>query len=320
VFVWFLILFCFAVSLFGIVQHFTSENEIYWLSWIHTAGDPFGPYANRNHFAGFLELTLPVSMAFLVFRGVTQEAFPLLTVLTIVPVSAMVLSGSRAGIIGLVFELLVLAILARSRRVSEVPHIGAIAIVGVVALSLVAWMGAGKAIERFSTAPLKDVSLARRISMFRGAAHVFLDYPVKGSGLGTLITIFPRYETAYDGYVIAHVHNDYIETLAETGVLGGLCGISFLWMLYRNSLNAFESSKERFSRALHAGAIVAVSGLLLHSFVDYNLHVPANALLFLLQVHLATSPALVDESQVRDADSRSRDTSPHVLLPAKSHR
>jgi len=317
---WFLILFCFAVSLFGIIQHFTSEKQIYWLSWIHPAGDPFGPYANRNHFAGFVELTLPVGIAFLVFRGMSREAVPLLGLLTIVPVSAIILSGSRGGIISFVFELVVLAILARRRRVAEVPHVGTIAIIGVAALSLVAWVGAGKAIERFSTAPLNDVSLARRISMFRGAAHIFVDHPVKGAGLGALIAIFPRYETAYDGYVIAHVHNDYIETLAETGLLGGLCGFSFLWIFYRDSLRAFESSRERFSLSLRAGATVAVSGLLLHSLVDYNLHVPANALLFLLQVHLATLQPLASRSALPDADAVLGRVRSRALSPAGSYR
>ena len=72
---------------------------------------------------------------------------------------------------------------------------------------------------------------SRRVSMFRGAAHIFLDHPIKGCGLGTLVDVFPGYENAYDGKVVDHAHNDYIEGLAETGLLGGLCGVAFLWTL-----------------------------------------------------------------------------------------
>jgi hypothetical protein len=61
----------------------------------------------------------------------------------------------------------------------------------------------------------------------------------------------------------------------------------------------FEAEQGHFSRALHAGAITAVAGLLLHSFVDFNLHIPSNALLFLLQAYLATSPPLPSESPGR---------------------
>jgi len=92
---WFMVVFCFAVSLFGIIQHFTSTGEIYWTEALKTEGDPFGPYVNRNHFAGFIELTLPLGVAMMAFRGVHRDQFALVVLLTIVPVSALVLSASR---------------------------------------------------------------------------------------------------------------------------------------------------------------------------------------------------------------------------------
>ena len=132
--------------------------------------------------------------------------------------------------------------------------------------------------------------------MSRGAAHIFRDHLIKGCGLGTMVAVFPVYETAYDGKVIDHVHNDYMEGLAETGILGGICGVIFLWALYRDGRKNFTAEQGHFSRGLHAGAIMAVSGLLLHSFVDFNLQIPANALLFLLQSYLVTSPALSSDA------------------------
>jgi O-antigen ligase len=296
---WFLVLLGFAVSLLGIVQHFTAEGKIYWFRELTVGGDPFGPYVNRNHFAGFVELVLPVGLALLVFRGLRTNAFPMVGLLTIVPLGALILSGSRGGIVSLAFELGVLVLLARSRKRPEGPRIAGIAIVGLAAIALIAWMGAGKAIERFSTMRAGDVLLARRTTMFRGAWHVFLDHPIQGSGLGTFVAVYPRYETGYDGKVVDHAHNDYVEILAETGILGGLCCAAFLWILFREARKNFEAEQGHFSRALHAGAITAVAGLLLHSFVDFNLHIPSNALLFLLQVNLATSPALPSASAER---------------------
>ena len=109
--------------------------------------------------------------------------------------------------------------------------------------------------------------------------------------------VYPRYETVYDARLVDHVHNDYVEALAETGILGGLCGAAFLWLLYRDARRNFAAEQGHLSRALHAGAIVAVSGLLLHSFVDFNLHIPANATLFLVQAYVATSPPLPSAAQ-----------------------
>jgi O-antigen ligase len=206
--------------------------------------------------------------------------------------------------VSLAFELGVLVLLARSGKRPEGPRIAPIAIVGLAAVALIAWIGAGKAIERFSEVRAGDVLLARRATMFRGTWHVFLDHPITGSGIGTLVAVYPRYETGYDGRVVDHAHNDYIEILAETGIVGGLCCALFLWILFRDARKSFEAEQGRFSRALHAGAITAVSGLLLHSFVDFNLHIPSNALLFLLQSYLATSPALPSESLGRRHQGR----------------
>jgi O-antigen ligase len=166
----------------------------------------------------------------------------------------------------------------------------------LAALALIAWVGIGKAIERFSTLPSKDVSISRRFSMSRGALHMFRDHPVGGTGLGTMVAAYPLYETHYDGLVVDHVHNDYVEALAETGLLGAVCGLSFLWLLFQEARKNFEADQNHFSRALHAGAIVAVCGLLLHSFVDFNLHIPGNALLFLLQAYMATSAPLASKA------------------------
>jgi len=289
---WVLVIFCFGVSLLGIMQHFTSEGKIYWFRELANGGDLFGPYVNRNDFAGFVELTLPTGLSLMVFRGVRKELFPLLTVLTVVPISAMLLAGSRGGIICLVFELGMLAILAHTRRGSEGPRIAPLAMAVLGAIALIAWVGVGTAIERFSKLPSKDVSISRRFSMSRGALAIFRDHPVAGSGLGTLIAVYPRYETQYDGLVVDHVHNDYAEALADTGLLGAVCGLSFLFLLFRDARRNFEASQGHFSRAIHAGAIVALSGMLLHSFVDFNLHIPANTSLFFVQAYLATSAPL----------------------------
>src|ERR1700720_1515781 len=293
---WFLVFLGFSVGLLGIIQHFTSEGTIYWIRQLPQGGDVFGPYVNRNHFAGFVELVAPVGLALLVFRGVRRDLSPMAGLLTILPVGALILSGSRGGIVCFGFEVAVLALLARTRKGPQGATMIAVAFVALASLALIAWLGAGKAIERFSKTRIGDVTLSRRASMFRGAEHIFFDHPVKGVGLGTIVTVFPGYDTGYDGLVVDHVHNDYIEALAETGLLGGLCGVAFLWLLFRGAWRSFTAEQGHFSRALHAGAIAAVCGMLLHSFVDFNLHIPSNALLFLLQAYLVTSAPLPSQN------------------------
>jgi O-antigen ligase len=308
--VWFLILLCFSVSLLGIVQHFTSDAKIYGFRTLTAGGDPFGPFVNRNHFAGFVELTLPAGLALLIFRGLRRDMIPLTGLLTIVPVGAMILSGSRGGIVSFGFEVAVLALLARLRKAPEGPRLVALAIVGFAALALVAWLGTGRALERFSTLHPGDVTLSRRATMVHGAAHIFFDHPIIGAGLGSLVAVYPRYETVYDGHIVDHVHNDFMELLAEMGMLGGLCGLAFLWILVREARKSFTAEQGHFSRGIHAGAIAALCGLLLHSLVDFNLHIPSNALLFLLQSYLATSAPLPSEAPMKRQRTRSSEHAP----------
>ncbi len=295
---WFLVLVCFGVSLLGIIQHFTSEGSIYWLRPLRAGGDPFGPYVNRNHFAGFVELTLPIGLAMLVFRGLQRDMYPLLGVLTVVPAGALILSGSRGGIVCFAFEIAVLWLLVRNLRAADRPRLVGLGIVALAAVALIGWLGAGKAIERFSMMHVGEVTTDRRFSMFRGTVHIFEDHPIKGAGLGALVAVYPRYETLYDGKLVDHAHNDYIEMLAETGLVGGICGLAFLWILFGEAKSCYAADQGHFSRALHAGAVTGLCGILLHGFVDFNLHIPSNALLFLLMAHLATAPPLATEAGV----------------------
>ncbi len=292
---WCVILFCFAISLLTIIQHFTAGQTIYWMEPVN-GSEPYGPYVNRNHFAGFVELTLPVGLALMAFRGVRRDVLPLMTLFTIVPLGALVLSGSRGGLIGFALEIGILGWVMRRRRVLRTGRVAMVAAVAVVALFFVFWVGAGLAIQKFSALKSPEVTIGRRISMDRGAAHIFLDHPLKGCGLGTIVAVYPRYETDYDGLRVDHVHNDYLETLAETGLLGGACGALFLWLLYREARKSLAAEQGRFSLGLHVGAMMAVGGLLLHSLVDFNLQLPANALLFLLQAYVVTTPALPSEA------------------------
>jgi O-antigen ligase len=301
---WFLVALCFGVSLFGIAQHFTSDGTIYWFRKLALGGAVFGPFVNRNHFAGFVELTLPIGLALMIFRGMRRDMFPLAALLTVVPIGALTLSNSRAGIIGFVFEVAVLALLARSRKSRSGGRLIAVGVIGFAAIALVAWLGAGTAIERFSSLRPGEVSIGRRASMVRGATHMFFAYPVSGAGLGTLVAVYPKFETYYDAHVVDHVHNDYVELLAEMGILGGICGLAFLWILFRDASRAFEVEQGHFSRAIHAGSVAAIAGLLLHSLVDFNLHIPSNAMLFLVAAHLATTPPLPTEGQTTRRRSR----------------
>ena len=287
-FVWFLLVLGFVVSLFAILQHFTFNGKLDWVRELRYGGIPFGPYVNRNHFAGLVELLIPPGLAMLVLRAERRDQLPLVALFTLLPIGALFLSASRGGIMSFLAEMGLLAILIILRR-REKKELAAAALVVILAAVLVSWLGIGRALERFASYKSLEVSESRRVEMLHGTWRIFLDHPIAGTGLGTLQEVFPLYDTIYDGLVVNHSHNDYAEALAETGAIGGLCGLAFLVLLSWTGWKILSADREAMNLAYHAGALVACFGLLVHATVDFNFHIPSNALVFLLQAALATS-------------------------------
>jgi len=286
-FIWFVMIFGFLVAVFGILQHLTFNGKLYWFREMRYGGIPFGPYVNRNHFAGFIELVLPVSLVPLILGKVRRERWYIVGIFALLPIGALFLSASRGGVVSFGAEIGVLVLMMLPRRAGG-QHVFIGGIILLLALLLVSWLGVKQVLDRFSSLQSLEVTNSKRASMRLDTWHIFLEHPWAGTGLGTLQTVFPRYETNYDGKIVNHSHNDYLEGLAETGIAGGICAAWFLGALFFVSLRQLLQRDKPFAAALHLSGLVACSGFLVHSLVDFNLHIPANALLFLLMAHLAT--------------------------------
>lgn len=285
---WFMMSFGFAIAVFGIAQNYTSHAMLYWFRPLTGGGNPFGPYVDRDHFAGLMELIAPIGMSLVAFRAIRREQVAFVGALTLLPIVALFLTESRGGIVAFLVEVGLLIALMRIERIRR--GMVALAVVLLASVAVLGWLGAGSALQRFRNSDIRELSAGKRASMLAGAWHIFLDHPLAGTGLGTLVAIYPRYETLYDGRIVDHVHNDYAELLAETGIAGGLCGAVFLIMLFASSRKRLSQEQSRYSRALHVAGTVACVGLLVHSTVDFNLHIPANGLFFLLQAAVVLSP------------------------------
>ncbi|PYS54005.1 MAG: hypothetical protein DMF76_27430, partial [Acidobacteria bacterium] len=255
---------------------------------ISSGGLPFGPYVNRNHFAGFAELILPLALVPLVLGRVRRERRPVVGLFAVLPIGALFLSASRGGIVSFAVELGALALVMILRRTKGKQLLAGVTVLLVASL-LVSWLGVGQILGRLSSVQLLEVTAGKRASMRRDTWQIFLDHPFVGTGLGTLQIVYPSYETLYDGKIVNHTHNDYLEALAETGILGGLCCVWFLGVLFNESLRRLRQLNKSFAGTLQLSGLVASTGFLVHSFVDFNLHIPANALLFFLMAHLATA-------------------------------
>ncbi|HKW34890.1 MAG TPA: O-antigen ligase family protein [Candidatus Acidoferrum sp.] len=287
-FVWFGMGLGFVISVFGILQHLTFNGKLYWVRELTYGGIPFGPYVNRNHFAGLMELLIPLALVALVLGKVRRERLVVVALCAVMPIAALFLSASRGGIVSFCVQFALLAFLLLRRR-GLAKRLLAVSAVLLAALMIVTWLGVGRILQRFSSMQTLEVTEGKRASMRRGAWHIFLDHPLAGTGLGTLQIVYPPYETLYDARIVNHAHNDYLEALAETGALGGLCCAWFLAVLLLKSFSLFRRSDFSFPGALQLSGIVACAGFLVHALVDFNFHIPSNLWLFFLIAHLATT-------------------------------
>jgi O-antigen ligase len=118
---------------------------------------------------------------------------------------------------------------------------------------------------------------------------MFLHRPVLGWGLGTFPTIYPSYRSFYTNLFVNEAHNDYAQALVETGLLGFGLMAWFLISVYRRGLPTSRRWEFKWDGALSLAALLGCTGILFHSFVDFNVQIPANAALFYVLCALAAS-------------------------------
>jgi O-antigen ligase len=309
-YLWFAMALGFFVSIFGILQYLTFNGKLYWTRVMRFGGIPFGPYVNRNHFAGFAELIIPVALVPLFLGKVRRERLFLVALFALVPIVALLLSASRGGIVSFAVQMIILLLLLLVRRIRSRQMIlgGLVVLAAVMAVS---WIGVQQVLQRFSNMQSLEVSGGKRTAMRQDTWRLFLDHPVVGTGLGTYQMVFPPYDSLYDGKIVNHAHNDYVEALAETGVIGGLFCAWFVGLVLLNALKGLGETGNAFGSVLNLTGLLACCGLLVHSLVDFNLHIPANALLFLVSAHMAVTRVDKPSPDGTNNHSRHRHTRKH---------
>ena len=271
-----------ALALFGVYQNARYGHVLYGRYEV-PSGNPYGPFVNHNHFAGFVEACALVSLGTAVGSARRSPSLALLLggAAGLMGIS-LLLSHSRGGLIAAGVGVAVLAVLlradeGRSRRWMAA---GALA----VCLFVVAFAPASLS-QRLSTlaSPSEDSAIRFRLDLWRDSTGLFIDSPVVGTGLGTYASVIPAYRTDLDETRAEFAESDWIQLACETGLVGLLLAIGFLVTVIRRGLDRLTEETSRRNRGMLAGA-VAASALIVHGLYDFNLHIPSNALLFAVLV------------------------------------
>lgn len=299
-----IIIFGFLLSMFGLTQSLTTDGtRVYWFRQL-TQSTAFGPFINRHHFAAYMELTIGLPLGLLFSGSLEAHKRPLYAFVALLMAVSLIFTNSRGGMISLMAEIVFVVVIAGPRmgdrgrqtnrargvivRVAAALAFALILIVGAIAVG-----GTGVFSRFLGTVNAADPTNGRA-HFWTVTLDVIRHQPIVGGGLGSFGVIYTRYDSANGLYRLEQAHNDYLQILADGGIVGGLLGLSFLVILFRNGF-ARRATEDKFRRGVATGALAGCLAVLVHSAFDFTLHTTSNALLFLVLAAMATLDRRVEE-------------------------
>ena len=283
-------------ALYGIAQYLTGWQRIFNYVKKYDLEEATGTYINRNHYAGLLEMVLPLALALALYefgkhnkkqpetlsklrRLASRPNLQKLTLWLFIAsllFAALIYSRSRMGIISASTSLLMMFAILLLNKKAGLPLCAAFLILSV---SLALWIGAGPIVNRFQGVP-EEYARNSRLSIWRDTVSLIRQHPWLGTGFGTFPIAYTAVQTTFLGQFVNHAHNDYLELASDLGipaVLGLL--VCLVWLLAR-SVQTSRMAKDHYDRFLALGCAGGIVAILLHSLADFNLYIPANCLLF----------------------------------------
>lgn len=286
-------------AIFGLMQYGAGPD-----SWLQINDSPhkayaLGTYPNRDHLAGLLELALPLSLGMLTAsighshhrrrhsRNLRQRLAALAS--TYLNQAAVYACVAIAILLGLIFThsrtgnalamlLIFLCTVAFSTRIGGKNVYGLIGTFTAIAVMLAVEIGMAPVLDRFiQQDPLQD----GRWPIFYSTITAMGEFFPLGSGIGTFNQVFPRFQDfSFNGAFVNRAHNDYLEWLLEGGIFAGILIILFVGLYLMRWGKVLKRGEWRTMNFMQIGAGIGLFAMLLHGFVDFNLHIPANQIYF----------------------------------------
>jgi putative inorganic carbon (HCO3(-)) transporter len=264
---------------------------------------PFGPFVNRNHFAGWMLMAVPLAIGFAI--GTAEQSgrrstgaraallwlsspaggrMQLTLIAAFVMSASLLMTRSRSGA-GCLFAALVLLSLAARPRFRSAragwTTLASLAAVFVIVLTL-----AGGGVGARLTNGVDAVELRKNIWADSGA--VARDFPVTGTGLNTFGTAMLAYQTTQRDQHFQEAHNDYLQLAVEGGLLVGLPALAAIALAVRGVRRRFAAAEDdAMTYWIRAGAAAGLVAVALQAFVEFSLQMPGNAVLFVALLAIA---------------------------------
>ena len=285
------------LSVFGLFKKF-GVNPFPW--WDYPDCN-YGPrltstYGCPNNLAGYLEMALPLIPGLFLLGYRTGKVF-ILSYITLLILTALILSLSRGGWVGSLISLTFMAIVLLTNRYFTRKKLIAALAGGFLATAFIV-LASTPVVERIRTLDqgTEVPNFKARVTVWGGVAEMIKDHPLLGTGPGTFSTIFTQYQPPGVSPRYFMAHNDYLHFISEAGL--PLIAV-IIWMiiaLYRKGFRKMQNPS-RLVRGITVGAMSGITAILVHSISDFNLHIPANAILFTVLAAIVAAPVPTDNQR-----------------------
>ena len=314
-----LVLLAMVMSVYGLLLHLAEVPQSWFGTPIPHAMQASATFPNRNHFAGFLEMTLAIGIGLLIAglrdtRVQTWKQFlkhllewifsakMRLRLMLCVMVIALVATHSRMGNTAFFASMMIAGVvgIALSRHATRGTVVLLVSLIAIDVFIVGSWFGVEKLAQRIGqTSILQKTSettdsLENRAEPAAYGLNLIKDYPITGTGPGSWYIAFPRYRGSDLANFFDYAHNDYVQFMAESGAIGAIMlGAIVVWSLVVALLAQYRR-RDPLMRGLSFAAIMGVTAILIHSSVDFNLQIPANAMLFMVLLAFAWMSLYLD--------------------------
>lgn len=298
-----IIIFGSIMAFFGVIQSLTNTNPNSILGMRENpAAFPFATFINRHHFAAFMNMTIGLTMGLLYGNATKRDKSLLLLISLILMGIALMFSGSRGGILsmlGVIAFVIVVNLFDKkgekefedsksSKLQRNLLLIGSgLGLVIVLIGSALFYGGEDSVTRGLGLGNQADISNGR-FHFWQTAWQIFIHYPIIGAGLDAFSISYTHFDTWNGSLRVEQAHNDYLQILADAGILGFICLAAFIYFLFKQGFQVIGQGEDRFRRGVAVGALGGCFGILIHSFFDFPLRTPSNAFFFLTLTALAT--------------------------------
>jgi len=239
-----------------------------------------GAYVNRSHLAGFLEMAIPLLAAMFLTRSRPVEWRILMILGVVFLLVCQALTLSRGGWAGTTGALVFMAVVLLLKKGFAHKRLIGFILGGTLAAAVVV-IASTTVVDRVNTLIQQDMddTLEGRYRFWDGTIDLIKDNLISGTGPGTFTVAFPPYQKPGQAKLPRYAHNDYLQFTADTGILVIPLMLWLLYLFFKTGFQKFQS-RSRQTSGIALGCMAAAIAILIHSYSDGNLQIPANALLF----------------------------------------